>query len=136
LSLTLTHSFFFNCGSRLFAFGGTGFVLGIAFLGSRTINTIGTQQHYYLHTHFIILLFFPDHIFVSTPFCCFFFFFWIGEKITTKLTPAKSFATQQGASVAVLTSSALGLPVSTSYCLVGAVAGIGIADRCLRGSGT
>ena len=74
--------------------------------------------------------------FLRSQFFLLFFFFWIGEKITTKLTPAKSFANQQGASVAVLTSSALGLPVSTSYCLVGAVAGIGIADRCLRGSGT
>ena len=66
--------------------GGGGFVVGIACLGSRTIDTIG-------------------------------------EQIITTLTPTKSFATQQGAAMAVLTSSVLGLPVSTSYCLVGAVAG-------------
>ena len=40
-----------------------------------------------------------------------------------------------GAAVAVLTSSVLGMPVSTSHCLVGAVVGIGAADRCMRGGG-
>tara|TARA_B100000795_G_C22794913_1_gene438867 strand:- start:146 stop:2875 length:2730 start_codon:yes stop_codon:yes gene_type:complete len=75
-----------------------GFVFGIAFLGSRTIETVG-------------------------------------GKIVSKLTPTKSFATHMGASAAILTSSVLGLPVSTSHCLVGAVIGIGAADRCLRGSG-
>ena len=58
----------------------------------------------------------------------------VGGKIT-KLTPTKSFATQMGAAAAVLTSSVLGLPVSTSHCLVGAVVGIGCADRCMEGSG-
>ena len=58
----------------------------------------------------------------------------VGGKIT-KLTPSKSFATQMGAAVAVLTSSVLGMPVSTSHCLVGAVVGIGAADRCMRGEG-
>ena len=58
----------------------------------------------------------------------------VGGKIT-KLTPSKSFATQMGAAVAVLTSSVLGMPVSTSHCLVGAVVGIGAADRCMRGGG-
>ena len=77
--------------------GATGFVVGIAVLGERTISTVGGK--------------------------------------ITKLTPTKSFATQMGAAVAVLTSSVLGLPVSTSHCLVGAVVGIGIADRCMSGSG-
>jgi len=49
----------------------------------------------------------------------------VGSKIT-ELTPSKSFATQMGGAVAVLCSSALGLPVSTSHCLVGAVVGIGV----------
>jgi phosphate/sulfate permease len=51
----------------------------------------------------------------------------VGTKITT-LTPSKSFATQIGAAVAVLGSSALKLPVSTSHCLVGAVLGIGLVQ--------
>jgi PiT family inorganic phosphate transporter len=59
----------------LLVLGGGGFVVGIAFLGSRTIDTIG-------------------------------------EKIITKLTPTKSFATQQGAAMAVLTSSVLGKGMS------------------------
>jgi phosphate/sulfate permease len=77
--------------------GASGFVIGIAILGERTISTVGGK--------------------------------------ITKLTPTKSFATQMGAAVAVLTSSVLGMPVSTSHCLVGAVVGIGIADRCMSGSG-
>jgi phosphate/sulfate permease len=51
----------------------------------------------------------------------------VGSKIT-QLTPTRSFATQIGAAIAVLLSSVLGLPVSTSHCLVGAVIGIGIAQ--------
>ena len=41
----------------------------------------------------------------------------VGTKIT-KLTPSKSFSTQIGAAVAVLASSVVGMPVSTSHCLV------------------
>jgi phosphate/sulfate permease len=55
----------------------------------------------------------------------------VGTKITT-LTPTRSFATQIGAAVAVLTSSALKLPVSTSHCLVGAVIGIGAAQSLTK----
>jgi len=57
----------------------------------------------------------------------------VGNKLSA-LTPSKSFAAQIGAAVAVLTSSALGLPVSTSHCLVGAVIGVGAADRVTGGS--
>lgn len=59
----------------------------------------------------------------------------VGSKITT-LTPSKSFATQMGAGVAVLGSSVLGMPVSTSHCLVGAVVGVGVAQRCTGARGT
>ena len=52
----------------------------------------------------------------------------VGTKITT-LTPTRSFATQIGAAIAVLASSVMGLPVSTSHCLVGAVIGIGLAQK-------
>jgi phosphate/sulfate permease len=52
----------------------------------------------------------------------------VGNKITM-LTPPKSFSTQMGAAVAVLASSAFSMPVSTSHCLVGAVVGVGIAQK-------
>uniref|UniRef100_A0A7S3F1X3 Phosphate transporter n=1 Tax=Haptolina ericina TaxID=156174 RepID=A0A7S3F1X3_9EUKA len=52
----------------------------------------------------------------------------VGSKITA-LTPHRSFATQIGAAVAVLGSSVLGLPVSTSHCLVGAVIGVSLAEK-------
>ena len=52
----------------------------------------------------------------------------VGTKITT-LTPTRSFATQIGAAVAVLASSAAGLPVSTSHCLVGSITGVGLAQK-------
>ena len=56
----------------------------------------------------------------------------VGGKIT-KLTPSRSFAVQLGTAVAVLSSTVLGLAVSTSHCLVGAIIGIGLCDK-LRGS--
>lgn len=60
----------------------------------------------------------------------------VGSKLTT-LTPSKSYATQVGAALAVLLSSALGMPVSTSHCLVGAVVGCGFAEKLLpRGAST
>jgi phosphate/sulfate permease len=58
----------------------------------------------------------------------------VGNKIT-KLTPSRSYATQMGAAVAVLGSSVLGMPVSTSHCLVGAVVGVGLAQRYCGSSG-
>ena len=48
------------------------------------------------------------------------------------MTPSKSYATQLGAAVAVLLSTSLSLPVSTSHCLVGAVVGVGIAGKILE----
>jgi phosphate/sulfate permease len=47
----------------------------------------------------------------------------------TKLTPTTSYATQIGAAAAVLASSVIGLPVSTSHCLVGAVVGVSLTQR-------
>lgn len=57
----------------------------------------------------------------------------VGGKIT-RLTPSRSFAVQMGTAVAVLSSTVLGLAVSTSHCLVGAVIGIGATERLLRGA--
>lgn len=55
----------------------------------------------------------------------------VGTKITT-LTPSKSFATQMGGAIAVLGSSTIGLPVSTSHCLVGSVVGIGLFEKAMK----
>lgn len=47
----------------------------------------------------------------------------------TKLSPTCSFATQLGTAVSVLASSVIGLPVSTSHCLVGAVVGVSLTRK-------
>eukprot|EP00494_Astrolonche_serrata_P008018 UN08052 len=52
----------------------------------------------------------------------------VGAKITS-LTPSKSFATQMGAAVAIMLSSTLELPVSTSHCLIGSVIGVGLVQK-------
>ena len=54
----------------------------------------------------------------------------VSNKITA-LSPSKAFAVQLGAAVSVLTSSFVEMPVSTSHCLVGAVIGVGFAERLL-----
>ena len=59
----------------------------------------------------------------------------VGSKIT-KLTNSSAFAVQSGATLAVLLSSAAGLPVSTSHCLVGALIGIGIAGKFVESTPT
>ena len=71
--------------------GAASFVVGIALLGRRTIETVGGK--------------------------------------ITRLTPSRSFSVQMGTAVAVLSSTVLGLAVSTSHCLVGAVIGVGIVGR-------
>jgi len=52
----------------------------------------------------------------------------VGCKIT-ELTPSRSFVTQIGAAIAVLGSSVVSLPVSTSHCLVGSIIGISLAEK-------
>ena len=52
----------------------------------------------------------------------------VGSKIT-KLTQSSAFVVQAGATMAVLLSTTIGLPVSTSHCLVGALIGTGIAGK-------
>ena len=50
----------------------------------------------------------------------------IGKQIT-ELTPSRGFAAELAAATTVVGASALGLPVSTTHTLVGAVLGVGIA---------
>ena len=50
----------------------------------------------------------------------------IGKKIT-ELTPTRGFCAEYGAATTILIASKLGLPVSTTHCLVGAVLGVGAA---------
>ena len=50
----------------------------------------------------------------------------IGKEIT-ELTPSRGFAAELATATTVVGASAIGLPVSTTHTLVGAVLGVGIA---------
>ena len=50
----------------------------------------------------------------------------VGEKIT-ELTPTRGYAAEFGAAATIVLASRLGLPVSTTHTLVGAVLGVGLA---------
>ncbi|HSR42499.1 MAG TPA: inorganic phosphate transporter, partial [Longimicrobiales bacterium] len=51
----------------------------------------------------------------------------IGKHIT-ELTPTRGFSAEFGAASTVLIASRLGLPISTTHTLVGAVIGVGMAQ--------
>ncbi len=50
----------------------------------------------------------------------------IGRRIT-ELTPSRGFTAEFSAATTILVASFLGLPVSTTHCLVGAILGVGLA---------
>lgn len=51
----------------------------------------------------------------------------IGKKIT-ELTPSRGFSAEFGAAITILIASKLGLPISTTHALVGAICGVGIVQ--------
>jgi PiT family inorganic phosphate transporter len=50
----------------------------------------------------------------------------IGKKIT-ELTPSRGFAAELAAATTIVVASRLGIPISTTHTLVGAVLGVGLA---------
>jgi len=50
----------------------------------------------------------------------------VGKKIT-ELTPSRGFAAELAAALTIVLASRLGIPVSTTHILVGAVLGVGVA---------
>lgn len=50
----------------------------------------------------------------------------VGKKIT-ELTPTRGFSAEFGAATTILAASQLGLPISTTHALIGAIFGVGIA---------
>ena len=50
----------------------------------------------------------------------------IGKKIT-ELTPTRGFSAEFGAAITILLASKMGLPISTTHALVGAILGVGMA---------
>jgi phosphate/sulfate permease len=50
----------------------------------------------------------------------------VGKKIT-ELTPSRGFSAEFGAAITIVVASRLGLPISTTHTLVGAVMGVGLA---------
>lgn len=55
----------------------------------------------------------------------------MGNKIT-QMSPSRGFAVELGAAVTVLLASRLGLPVSTTQCLTGAVMGVALMNYDLK----
>jgi PiT family inorganic phosphate transporter len=55
----------------------------------------------------------------------------LGTRITP-LRPASGFAAEAAAATALFTSTALGVPVSTTHTVAGAVTGVGVAERSVR----
>lgn len=51
----------------------------------------------------------------------------VGEKIT-KLTFTRGYAAQIGTALTVLTATQLGLSVSTTHCLIGAISGVALVE--------
>ena len=55
----------------------------------------------------------------------------LGNRLTYH-SPSRGFSMELGAAVAVLTASRLGWPISTTHCITGATAGVGLCARDLH----
>ena len=114
------------------AIGSAGFVIGIVLLGSRTIATVGGKITKLTPSRsFAVQVRSAMRAAVAS----------VGRGTRARPTSARvheqhGAEPQMGAAIAVLSSTILGLAVSTSHCLVGAVVGIGLAEVVMRrGSG-
>ena len=58
----------------------------------------------------------------------------MGSKIT-RLTPMQGFCAETGGSITLFAATALGIPVSTTHTITGAIIGVGAARRCVRCAG-
>jgi len=52
----------------------------------------------------------------------------MGSKIT-RLTPAQGFCAETGGAITLFTANALGVPVSTTHTITGAIVGVGASRR-------
>jgi len=51
----------------------------------------------------------------------------VGDDLTN-ITPTRGFSMELGTAFTVVLASKLGIPISTTHCLVGSVIGVGLAD--------
>ena len=57
----------------------------------------------------------------------------MGQKIT-KLKPVGGFCAETGGAITLFLATALGIPVSTTHTITGAIVGVGSAQRASRGA--
>ena len=54
----------------------------------------------------------------------------------TRLKPRSGFCAETGAAVSIFFATSLGLPVSSTHAITGAIAGVGSIHECARSGGT
>lgn len=86
-----------------------GVVLGLWLFGHRVMATIGYAAFFFLY--------FADLL----PYT-------LNRTEITRITPSRGYSIELGTSLAVLLSSFIGLPISSTHCAVGAVTAIGLLN--------